>query len=116
MTQPDELLNCPFCGNKPEVYKTKEINKGYYKAIACPKCNFGIYRTTIKQALQDWNIRLNTRPPSPKMEQGKNMPICLYGHIEKETDFWITVHLPNSGTLYDFKKIDLFGQPSGEKT
>ena len=33
--------------------------------------------------------------------------IVLNGHIEKETDFWITVHLPNSGMIIDLMKKDL---------
>lgn len=36
-----------------------------------------------------------------------NKEIKLYGHIEKETDFWVTVHLPNSGMILDIMKKDL---------
>lgn len=32
--------------------------------------------------------------------------IILIGHIEKESDFWVTVHLPNSGMILDLKKSD----------
>lgn len=36
-----------------------------------------------------------------------NDKIVLTGHIEKESDFWVVVHLPNSGTMLDFMKRDI---------
>ena len=33
--------------------------------------------------------------------------IVLEGRIIKETDFWITVHLKNSGMIFDFIKRDV---------
>lgn len=44
------------------------------------------------------------------IEQIKGMigdDIFLNGHIEKETDFWITVHCPNSGMIFDIQKKDV---------
>lgn len=33
--------------------------------------------------------------------------IVLIGHVEKETDNWVTIHLPNSGMIIDIAKKDL---------
>ncbi len=33
--------------------------------------------------------------------------IYLNGHIEKRTNFWITIHCPNSGMKFDILKKDI---------
>jgi len=32
----------------------------------------------------------------------------LRGHVHAETDFWVTIHLPNSGMILDIMKKDLY--------
>lgn len=48
---------------------------------------------------------------SIKLETIRKNVIILKGHIEKETDFYVTVHLPNSGMILDLKKCDLIEEP-----
>ena len=33
--------------------------------------------------------------------------VKLKGHVHKETDFWATIHLPESGMIIDLMKKDL---------
>lgn len=41
-----------------------------------------------------------------KPSQEKNQ-IILFGHVHEERDFWIEIHLPNSGMILDLKKSDV---------
>ena len=38
--------------------------------------------------------------------QDKNTTV-LKAHIEKETDWWVTLHCPESGSIYDISKQDI---------
>ncbi len=44
----------------------------------------------------------------------KREGIILNGHIENQTNFWVTVHLPNSGMIIDFMKKDLLALKGAE--
>lgn len=42
-----------------------------------------------------------------KLEEMLCGNIILKGHIEKETDFWTTVHCPESGMIIEIPKRDI---------
>lgn len=71
--------SCPFCGEQPEILDGNQINAGYFNAVECQKCNFGIYRTNIKIALRDWNTRPakeelgEDAKPQLKKQRGNNV-------------------------------------------
>lgn len=41
-----------------------------------------------------------------------NRGIELYGHIHKKSDFWVEIHLPNSGQIIELMKKDIVKLPS----
>lgn len=59
----ESLLDCPFCGNKVDVYEaniSNDTNEKYW--VECETCKVnqvGFY--TLKEAIRKWNLRGNLK-------------------------------------------------------